>query len=293
VSEEKKEEKNFKSGFVVLVGRSNVGKSTLLNSLVGTKVSITTPKPQTTRQAIQGVLHDERGQIIFVDTPGIFKKVNDRLTAKLTERAKRAMKGVDVVLYVVDPTREIGEEERLIFRLVKNLSIPKILVVNKIDIKDIPYKEDYQEWQDEFDGYLEISALKRKNLKPLIDLIFKYLPKGKPFYPQYQFTSLSNEFWVAELIREKVFLVTGEEIPYKTKVEVEEITLRDNGLLYIKAFIITSEKRHKKMLIGKGGRKIKEIGHLARKELEQVMNKKIYLDLEVKLEKQWQDYLED
>jgi len=289
MQERGKEKLKFKSGFVVLVGRSNVGKSTLLNNLVGTKVAITTPKPQTTRHIIQGIVHDPRGQIIFIDTPGIFKKARDKLTAKLTQKAKAAMKDVDLALYVVDPTREIGEEENIIFHLIKNLKIPRILVVNKIDLRDLPFKEDYEDWKNEFDGYIEISALKRKHLKPLVDEIFKYLPEGEPYYPQDQFTSIENKFWFAELIREKVFLVTGEEIPYRTTVEVEEIASRDNGILYIKAFIITSEKGHKQMLIGRGGRKIKEIGHLVRKELEQVLDRKVYVDLEVKVGERWEE----
>jgi GTP-binding protein Era len=175
------EKDKFKSGFVVLIGRSNVGKSTLINSLVGTKVAITSPKPQTTRHIIQGVLHDARGQAVFIDTPGIFQKSYDRLTSTLTRKAREAIHDVNLILYVVDPTRAPGKEENTIFNLLQTIKLPKILVVNKIDLRERPYSEDYQDWQNDFDEYIEISALKQKHLKPLVDLIFKYLPIGQAY----------------------------------------------------------------------------------------------------------------
>lgn len=278
---------SFKSGFVALLGRSNSGKSTLLNSLVGTKVAITTPKAQTTRDLIQGVIHDERGQAVLIDTPGFFHKAHDVLTAKMTQKAKESVSGADLILYVVDPEKEIKEEESTLLAWIKNLKLPKILVINKIDVYKPRFLGDYQDLAEYFDETIEVSAAKKKHLKPLKDLIFKYLPVGEPYYPDYQMTSMENKTWFAELIREKVFLLMGEEIPYHIKVDVSEIARRDNGLIFIKADILTARLGHKKMLIGAGGRRIKQIGSLVRKELEQILDNKVYLELEVLVKENW------
>lgn len=286
----KKEE--FKSGFAVMVGRSNVGKSTLLNALVGTKVSITTQKPQTTRDIIQGVVHDERGQIIFIDTPGFFKLGGDKLTAKLTQKAKDSLKDVDVVLYIVDPTREIGEEEQMIQAILREVELPKIMVINKIDLEDRYYEEDYLYLADEFDEVIKISALKHKHLKPFKDIIFKYLKSGEKYYPSHQFTSMRNEKWFAELIREKFFAALEKELPYKMTVNVREIEKRDNGTLYIDAEIITSKPNHKGMIIGRGGRVLKEIGTALRKEMEMIVGTKVFLDLKVIVNPRWVEQID-
>jgi GTP-binding protein Era len=284
-------EKLKKSGLAVLVGRSNVGKSTLLNSLVGTKVAITTPKPQTTRHIIQGVVHDPRGQVVFVDTPGIFTRVPDTLTAKLNEKAKDALDGIDVLLYVVDPTRHVGDEEKAVHRLVRNATVPKILVINKSDLKG-PYADEYRAWDEEFDEVIEISALNRGNLKALVDMIFGFLKDGEPLYPPDQITGVENRFWLEELFREKVFMKMHEEIPYTTAAQVHEVTTRDNGIIYVRATIITTAPRYKKMLIGAGARTIKDIGRAVRKELEEVSGKKYFIDLDVQVEERWQERFE-
>lgn len=284
-------EKLKKSGLVVLVGRSNVGKSTLLNSLIGTKVAITTPKPQTTRNIIQGVVHDPRGQIVFVDTPGIFTRVPDTLTAKLNEKAKDALAGIDVLLYVVDPTRHVGDEEKAVHRLVRNATVPKILVINKTDLKG-PYADEYRAWDEEFDAIIEISALNRRNLKALVDTIFGFLKEGEPLYPPDQISGVENRFWLEELFREKVFMKMHEEIPYTTAAQVSEVTTRDNGVIYVRATIITTAPRYKKMLIGAGARTIKDIGRAVRKELEEVSGKKYFIDLDVQVEERWQERFE-
>lgn len=276
-----------KSGFAVLVGRSNVGKSTLLNTLVGTKVSIITPKPQTTRHVVHGIVHDPRGQIVFVDTPGIFHKAKDVLTKKLNIRVRDAMQDIDVLIYVADPTRAIGPEERELLNLVDLVKKPKILTINKTDIRDLPYLEEYRALKKKFDEVIEISAKENKKLKDLIDWIFENLPVGELYYPEYQYTNIENKLWFAELIREKIFIQLQDEIPYSTTVEVEEIEEKENGLLYIKAKVITNATRYKSMIIGKGGRMIKSIGQSARKELEAVTQKKIYLDLEVEVQEHW------
>ncbi len=280
-----------KSGLVVLVGRSNVGKSTLLNSLVGTKVAITTSKPQTTRNVIQGVIHDARGQIVFADTPGIFTQVPDMLTSKLNEKARDAFEGVDAVLYVVDPNRHVGEEENAVHRMVKQVTKPKIMVINKTD-SGREYVDEYMAWRDEFDSVIEVSALQNRNLRALTDKILDLLPEGEPLYPPDQITNVDNKFWIAELIREKVFIGMHDEIPYSTSVQIDEIDRRPDGTVYIKASVLTVAPRYKKMLIGHGADKIRGIGRAARKEIEMVTGDKVYLDLDVQVDERWAERFE-
>ncbi len=276
-----------------MIGRSNVGKSTLLNALVGTKVAITTPKPQTTRQPIQGIVHDPRGQIVFVDTPGVFERARDTLTRALNARARESLRGVDLVLYVVDPTRSIGNEEHMVQRMLAAVKKPKILVVNKIDARDPVALEEFRMMQSAFDGYVEVSALRHRNLKDLLAQSFALLKPGEPFYPEFQFSNMEHRMWVSELIREKIFIQMGEEVPYATAVEIEEYEERPQRdpskppTLYMKANILTTNPQYKKMIIGAGGRKIKEIGANARRELEAVLQKNIYLDIEVVVDADW------
>lgn len=280
-----------KSGLVAIVGRSNVGKSTLMNSLIGTKIAITSPKPQTTRHTIHGVLHDERGQAVFVDTPGIFAQIPDTLTAKLNQKAADALTGIDLVLYVVDPTRHIGKEDEIIHRIVTNSSAPKILVINKSDIRG-EFIDEFMAWEKEFTSVIQISARKEHNLKALKDLVFEALPIGEPLYPTDRITDSNQRFWISELVREKIFLALHEEIPYTTTVETDEIVERENGMIYVKARILTTSSRYKKMIIGQGGRQIKTVGSNARKEIEAVTGKKVFLELEVEVEEKWQERFE-
>lgn len=274
-----------------MVGRSNTGKSTLLNSLVGSKIAITTPKPQTTRHTIHGVIHDPRGQIVFVDTPGIFTQVPDHLTGVLNEKARNAVQGIDALLYVVDPTRHVGQEEQAVHRLVSQSNVPKILVLNKSDQKR-PYLDEYMDWKDEFAAIVDVSALQQKNLGTLVDAVLAQLPYGELLYPEGQMTNVENNFWLAELIREKVFMTMHEEIPYSTTVTVEEVADRPDGTTYIKATIVTNAERYKKMLIGARGRTVKLIGTTVRKELELVLGKKIFIDLDVDIDERWQEKFE-
>lgn len=281
-----------KVGLAVLVGRSNAGKSTLLNNLIGTKVAITSPKPQTTRHVIHGVLNDPRGQVVFVDTPGIFKSVPDLMTRRLNEKAKDALDGVDLIVYVVDPTRHVGDEEKTIHRLVAQSEQPKILVLNKMDVKR-PFLDEYSAWGKDFDASMDVSARHARNLKPLIDEIFRLLPEGtEPLYPTDQITNVDNKFWLSEVIREKVFLAMHDEVPYTVHVEIEETERRENGVWYVRANIITNAQRVKRMLVGAGGRQIKELGQSARKELEAVTNEKVFLELNVEVDERWQERFE-
>jgi GTP-binding protein Era len=281
-----------KVALAVLVGRSNTGKSTLLNNLIGTKVAITSPKPQTTRHIIHGVLNDPRGQIVFVDTPGLFKQVPDTLTSRLNEMAKDSLDGIDLVIYVVDPRRHVGDEEKNIHRLVLQSDKPKILVLNKSDVKR-PFLDEYMTWAKDFDAVVDVSAREARHLKPLIDAIYELAPAGdQPLYPPDQITNVDNKFFLSEVVREKIFLAMHDEIPYTVKVEIEETERRENGVWYVKANIITNAPRAKKMLIGARGRQVKEIGQAARKEIEAITGAKVFLELNVDVDERWQERFE-
>lgn len=270
-----------------MFGRSNVGKSTLLNRLVGTKIAITSPKPQTTRHQIQGVVHDERGQIVFVDTPGIFTTSRNQLTKYLNKAAQNALRDVDVVVHVVDPTRPIGPEDKKIMGVVRELQQPKILVINKIDVHQPRYLASFEVLEGDYDAVVKLSAKSGKHVGSLINEILKHLPEGGEIYEGGQLTNLDNQFWFAELIREKLFLRLREEVPYSIHVKVDAIERRDDGTLYIKARILTSAERYKGIIVGKGGRGIREIGQSARRELEGVTGGKVYLDLNVEVDAHW------
>jgi GTP-binding protein Era len=279
----------MKSGFVTLIGRSNVGKSTLLNALVGSKVAIVTPKPQTTRRPVRGILHDERGQIVFVDTPGMFLGKKDILTKTLNEFAKQQLHGIDLVVYVTDPARPIGEEEEGIQRTLRALQVPIIMVINKSDLPKLEKRALVELKQTDIGqkATLEISALKRKDLNKLVDMMFNELNEGEPFYPEMQITDMSHKEWLEELIREKAFLRLHQELPYSVAVTVDEIEEREKEQTYVRATIWTTHDRYKRMIIGAGGSKLKEIGTDTRKELEAVSGKRVFLELRVKTDPKW------
>ncbi|MBU2542632.1 GTPase Era [Patescibacteria group bacterium] len=279
----------MKSGFVVLVGRSNVGKSTLLNTLVGTKIAATSFRAQMTRHEIHGVMNTPEGQAIFIDTPGVFKDRKNPLTAKLTNKVRNILEQeLDLIIYVVDPTREIGDEEQAMLGMVKYLDIPKLLVINKSDLsyKERKYQDDYEMWEDNFDQIFKLSALRGSHIQPLREKVMEMLPEGEEMYGKGQLTNIDNYFWIEEIIREKVFSIFDKEVPYSITVAVENVEEKPD-LFVITAKILTNADRYKKIIIGQKGRKIKEIGKMARRELEQAINKKIYLDLEVEVDKHW------
>jgi GTP-binding protein Era len=280
----------FKSGFVTLIGRSNVGKSTLLNTLIGTKVAAVTHKPQTTRNIIHGVLNSSQGQAVFVDTPGIFKGGHSSINGKLSERVKEAMQEVDVAIYVVDPTKTIGVEERYILAMLRKIKSPKILVINKSDLpeKQKSYLDDYKSLAEEFTAVFELSALLDRHVEPLRQKVFELLPEGGELYLDNQITNIDKNFWAAEIIREKILLALRQEVPYTVHVEVKNMEEREDVTI-IKATVYTNDSRYKRMIIGTGGRAIKEIGIAARKELSTALNKKIYLELEVETDKHWEE----
>jgi len=286
----------MKSGYVAIIGRPNSGKSTLLNNILGHKVSITSPKPQTTRFPIQAVYNDKRGQIVFIDTPGVFAKVQDPVSKKINPMTEKVLgQGVDVVVYLVDHARDRDIEENKVLGLVRVVDKPKILAINKIDIKKPSFMPHYVFMEEEFDKKVEISALYKSNLNYLIDDIFELLPEGEKIITEENrstpLLNMSSYGFIAEIIREKAYLFLRKEVPYSMTAIVDEITERKNKTLYIKARIITSSDKYKKMIIGEGGRMIKEIGMAARKELETSSNQKIFIELFVEVNPHWYDQL--
>lgn len=285
-------EQKFKSGFVTLIGRPNVGKSTLMNHLIGQKIAITSDKPQTTRNRIQTVYTDERGQIIFLDTPGIHKAKN-KLGEYMVSVAEHTLKEVDVILWLVEPTTFIGAGERHIAEQLKKVKTPVILVINKTDT--IKNKEDIltfiAAYKDicEFAEIIPASALKEKNIDAVKDCIFKYLPEGPQFYDEDTVTDQPMRQIAAELIREKALRMLDDEIPHGIAVTIERMTERKNGMIDIEATIVCERDSHKGIIIGKGGAMLKKIGSNARYEIERLLDTKVNLKLWVKVKKDWRD----
>lgn len=282
-----------KSGIVLLLGRPNVGKSTFVNTVVGQKVSITSPKSQTTRFPIDALYEDERGQLLFTDTPGIFRKTQDKLSKFINEQAMSTLEGdYDVVLYMVDPTRYRDFEEGRVLGIIREIKKPIILVYTKEDVTEPNFISQYRFLEREIKQVFHISALKNRHIKPLLEAIFKLAKRPYPLMSEEEASSIKvriDKNFVEELVREKIYLFTHKEIPYKTAVRVEEMKERKNGVLYIKAFILTDDIRYKKMLIGREGRMVQEIGMAARKELEIATDKKVYLDVSVVVDPHWRE----
>lgn len=283
-----------KAGIVAIIGRPNAGKSTLLNNILGRKVSITSPKPQTTRFSIQAVYEDDRGQIIFVDTPGMIGKVVDPLARRINLDAESQInKELDLVIYLVDHTRERDVEENKAFGLVRKFKGPKILVINKIDVIRPSHIVQYKFMEEEFDAVIEISALGRKHLGRLLEVIFDFLPEGTSMVDTTDLPqpglNINSKIFLSEIIREKAFLFLRREVPYSLTTIIDDTIERDNGTFYIKARILTSADRYKSMIIGKDGAMIKEISMAARKELETATNRKVYLELTVETDPHWMD----
>ena len=283
----------MKSGFVAIVGRSNVGKSTLLNALIRQKLAATSPKPQTTRTQIRGIFNDPRGQLVFVDTPGIFDTHYDILTESMNKTAFEALNDIDCIIYLVDPTRAIGREESHVLNRVLASDKPKVLVINKMDYRHTPFLMEYEALAPQFNAVVKISARKNTNLEELVSTIFNFVDEGEPHYDSSQTTDIEQKNWMAEIIREKCLNALREEVPYTLMIEVttvEERKAKTGGsVIFIHANIITSDKKYKKMIIGREGRQIKEIGQSARRELELILGKKIFLELEVMVDERWKE----
>ena len=283
---------NFKSGFVTLIGRPNVGKSTLMNNLIGQKIAITSSKPQTTRNRIQTVYTDEEGQIIFLDTPGIHKAKN-KLGDYMVIAAERTLSEVDVIVWLVEPTDFIGTHEQHIAEILKNVKTPVILAINKIDSvnkEDIMTAINTYKDVHEFAEIVPVSALKGENREELLKVLFKYLPNGPMYYDEDTITDQPERQIVAELIREKALRLLSDEVPHGIAVTIENMKYRKKAHIYdIDATIICERDSHKGIIIGKKGAMLKSIGTKARVEIENLLGNKVNLQLWVKVKKDWRD----
>lgn len=288
----------FKSGFVAIVGRPNVGKSTLLNRVIGQKIAIMSDKAQTTRNKIQGVYTDKDSQIIFIDTPGIHKPKH-ALGEFMVESAYSSLKEVEVVLFLVSANQEIGRGDRFIIERLKHLKAPVYLVINKIDLihpdKLLDSIDEYSKEMD-FAEIIPVSALQGNNVPELLTTLKSKLPQGPQYYPADQVSDHPEYFVVAELIREKVLHLTKEEIPHSVAVVVDQMKRNEQGKIHVYATIIVERSSQKGIIIGKGGRLLKEVGIRARQDIEALLGDKVFLELWVKVQKDWRDkqtYLND
>ena len=280
----------MKSGFVSLIGRPNVGKSTLLNAIVGKKIAITSNKPQTTRNVIQGIYNDEETQIVFVDTPGIHKP-NHKLGKYLNKQAYSNMEEIDVVLFLTEANEKLGPGDQYILERLKNLDTKVILVLNKIDglskeqimKKIMEYKDLYP-----FQEIVPVSALKKDNIDTLIEVIRKYLKDDVRYYAEDEITNKPISFLVSEIVREKVFRLTSDEVPHSLTCITERIEHKKNSYM-INVCIIVDRDALKKIIIGAGGSMVKKIGMQARAEIEELLGKKVYLEIYVKTIPKWRD----
>lgn len=281
----------FKSGFVTIVGRPNVGKSTLLNKIMGEKLSIVSNKPQTTRNNIQTILTKDDYQMVFVDTPGIHKPKH-KLGEYMVNSAKDSMKEVDLVLFLVNPDEEIGRGDTFILEALKNQNAPVFLVLNKID-------ESTQEKvaktlqlfakQMEFKEIIPISARKGKNVDKLVELMVQNMPEGPKYYPDDMITDVQERFVISEIVREKALRTLREEVPHGIAVDIIQMKKSDNGTWHIEVDMLCEKDSHKGIIIGKEGQGLKKIGETARYEIEKFLNAKVNLKVWVKVRKEWRD----
>lgn len=286
------EKSQFKSGFISLIGRPNVGKSTLLNLLLGEKIAIISDKPQTTRNRILGIKNHPDGQIVFWDTPGIHR-ARSRLNQSMVKVALATYKEVDGICFIIEANRPFDDENDFILETLKKVEKPVLLVINKIDLIPkpdlLPIMDEYSRLRS-FEQIIPISALLGEGVEVLVAEMLKILPVGPRLFPEEMITDLPERFLAAELIREKVFLRTHEEVPYATAVVVEEFKEREEkNLVFIKATIQVERESQKGILIGEKGRMLKEIGRRAREEIEALLGTKVFLELWVKVEKNWRE----
>ncbi len=283
------DKKTFKSGFVAIIGRPNVGKSTVLNRLVGEKVAIVTQKPETTRNKIQGILTRDDAQVVFIDTPGIHKPTN-LLGKQITQVAKDVLIEVDLIVFILDVTKGITSEDMIIFNLVKAAKKPAILLINKIDLRSkslaLPLIEEGARLYD-FRDIIPTSAANGDNMDALLKKVIEYLPEGPKYFPDSQFTDKTEQFMVGEMIREKALELTHEEVPHSVAVLIEEFTERPKKLVYIRAVIYVERHSQKKILVGHKGQMLKSIGESARRDIQKFLNRHAYLELWVKVHENW------
>jgi GTP-binding protein Era len=279
-----------KSGFVAIIGRPNSGKSTLLNKLLGEKISIVSDKPQTTRHRILGILNHDEGQVVFVDTPGIHKPGYE-LNKRMMQTVYDSLEGADLLLLLVDAATPFGSGDQFVLDLVKQQQMPTLLLLNKTDIllkeKLLPLMAAYSK-EFNFLEILPVSALKGDNLELLVTTILKYLPEGPPLYPEDQFTDRPERFLAGEIVREKILRQTEEELPYSTTVQV--IRFEDKGeVAVINCDIYVERDSQKKIVIGSQGSRLKQIGIDARRDIEKMLQKRVFLELYVRVKPKWRD----
>lgn len=277
----------FKSGFVAIIGRPNVGKSTLMNQVIGQKIAIMSDKPQTTRNKIHGVYTSDNQQIVFLDTPGIHKR-QSKLGDYMNQTALNTLSEVEAALFLIDASEGMGGGDRYIAEQLKNIRTPVILVMNKIDKIEpealLPLIEEYRKLHD-FAEIVPVSAKHGNNVSTLLEQLGKYLPEGPQYYPDDQVTDHPEQFVCAELIREKILQMTREEVPHSIAVTIEDMKVQDNGVVYISAVIFVERDSQKGIIIGKQGALLKEVGKRARHDIQNLLGSKIFMDLWVKVKK--------
>lgn len=278
-----------KSGFVSIIGRPNVGKSTFVNRVIGHKIAIMSDKAQTTRNKIQGVMTRDDAQIIFIDTPGIHKPKH-KLGDYMMRVAKNTLSEIDAIMFMVNVNEDIGRGDEYIMEMLKNVKTPIFLVLNKIDLVHpdtmMPKIEQYQSYMD-FTDIIPISALEGLNVDHFIDVLKSFLPEGPKYYPDNQISDHPEQFVVSEIIREKILHLTSEEIPHAIGVNVDRMIKEDEDRVRIEATIYVERDSQKGIVIGKGGKKLKEVGKRARRDIEMLLGSKVYLELWVKVQRDW------
>lgn len=280
-----------KSGFVSIIGRPNVGKSTFVNRVIGHKIAIMSDKAQTTRNKIQGVMTRDDAQIIFIDTPGIHKPKH-KLGDYMMRVAKNTLSEIDAIMFMVNVNEDIGRGDEYIMEMLKNVKTPIFLVLNKIDLVHpdtmMPKIEQYQSYMD-FTDIIPISALEGLNVDHFIDVLKSFLPEGPKYYPDNQISDHPEQFVVSEIIREKILHLTSEEIPHAIGVNVDRMIKEDEDRVRIEATIYVERDSQKGIVIGKGGKKLKEVGKRARRDIEMLLGSKVYLELWVKVQRDWKN----
>ena len=280
-----------KSGFVSIIGRPNVGKSTFVNRVIGHKIAIMSDKAQTTRNKIQGVMTRDDAQIIFIDTPGIHKPKH-KLGDYMMRVAKNTLSEIDAIMFMVNVNEDIGRGDEYIMEMLKNVKTPIFLVLNKIDLVHpdtmMPKIEQYQSYMD-FTDIIPISALEGLNVDHFIDVLKSFLPEGPKYYPDNQISDHPEQFVVSEIIREKILHLTSEEIPHAIGVNVDRMIKEDEDKVRIEATIYVERDSQKGIVIGKGGKKLKEVGKRARRDIEMLLGSKVYLELWVKVQRDWRN----
>lgn len=280
----------MKSGFIGIIGRPNVGKSTLLNGILGEKIAIATSKPQTTRNTIRGIYTTGDCQMVFIDTPGIHKP-KTKLGNFMTDSALNTFKEVDLVLFLVDDSLSQGPGDKYIVEMLKNINTPKFLVINKMDkINPENYEKIYNEYEQTgiFDEIFPVSALEQKNIDILLESIEKFMPEGPQYFPSDMITDHPERFIVSEILREKVLMFLEDEVPHGVAIEIESFQ-EEERVTRIRAVVYCEKKSHKGIIIGQGGRKLKGIGKSAREEIEALLGNKVFLQLWVKVKENWRN----